>query len=518
VSEDTILILADQPWQLELAARFSQYLRNQDPGLRVELAATDYFTFLYEKDLLKKLEVQYDLRIHHLEDLYRSWQTKSEPNLEATEHELVNWANFRTLSRPVDSLAKTNQLIFGWEREYFYLPISRAWERKVLLDSILWSENLIKDVKPSLVISIERNTLCNNLVYEISKNEKIEHICFILSRFGNKWIPHSEFGLGFPHPLSRDTKFSNGVFPRVFLNGSQDFRESRKTTEKSLYKALAINLQDIMSQKFSSRFVYVLGKDLGNGVSNSRRLVKQIFSRLRNPRSSYPFQISRLEQDFVKLTFWELKQILLYNLRLLGIKKWGRSEPIDGKFIFWALHSRPEDSTSVLGFGQDEVEVISSAAQDLPHDVMLLVKEHPIMFGTRSNDFYRKLRRIPGVILVDAFSDSQRFIRNVCCIGVAGISGTVLLESEIQGKLAFAFGSPEFAPYLSSHQLTFREYLRMILSKESHNSGGKINSYANFIDTFSSNVDVPYLCNMDDSRVGVMLNHWSNIIFERWSR
>ena len=518
MSEDTILILADQPWQLELAARLSQYLRNRDSNLRVELAATDYFTFLHEKNLLTKLEIQYDLRIHHLEDLYRSWQTTNEPNLDTTEHELVNWANFRTLSRSVDSLAKTNQLIFGWEREYFYLPLSRAWERKVLLDSILWSENLIRDVKPSLVISIERNTLCNNIIYEISKNEEIEHITFVLSRFGNKWIPHSEFGFGFPHPLSRDTKISNEVFPRIFLNGLQDSHDSRKSTQNSLYKASAINLQDIMSQKFSSRFVYVLGKDLGNGVPNSRRLAKQIFSRFRNPRSSYPFKISRLEQDLVKLTFWELKQISLYNLRLLGVKRWGRSEPIGGKFIFWALHSRPEDSTSVLGFGLDEVEVISSAAQDLPHGVTLLVKEHPIMFGTRSNDFYGKLRRIPGVMLVDAFSDSQRFIQNVACIGVAGISGTVLLESEIQGKMAFAFGSPEFAPYLSSYQLTFREFLRIILSKEIHNSGGKINSYANFVNSFSASVDVPYLGNLDDSRVGVMLNHWSNIILERWSQ
>jgi hypothetical protein len=512
VSEPTILILAEQPWQLELAAKFSNYLRAKIPELKVELALTDYFTFLHDPQTIARLKTQFDLNIHDLEEVYRSWQSGDEPNEAEVEALIIKWEKTRILSRPIDVIARTNQLIFGWEREFYYLPMSLAWRQKILLDSIVWSENLIDSIKPKIIISIERNTLCNNLVFEISKNRSIEHVTFILSRFGNRWIPHSEFGLGFSHPLSEDTSLTKRVFPSSFYKSLEASNVGENFVKPSIYKASAKNLQNIMSLGFGKRISYVFGKDLGNGVSNLPRLLMQIYSRLRNPRKSYAFPIKRLEQNLVKLTLWELKQIIFYSIRLLGFKLWGMVDPLDEKFFFWGLHSRPEDSTSVLGFGLDEVDLISSAAAELPKDVKILVKEHPIMFGTRSVDFYRRLRATPGVLLVDAFTDTQSFIESSFCLGVVGVSGTMLLEGEIQGKPAFAFGSPEFAPFLSSFQLSFSEYLEEILSHPNQSRHQKLQAYSDFVEKYSVDIDVPYLHDLDEPKVRVMLNRWSEII------
>lgn len=512
MSQLTILILADQPWQLELAAKFSHRLRKENPNLDIQLAATDYYTFLHEPLTIKQLKRQYAVEIHDLKQQYLAWQSKEEPNITEVESQLTNWANSRILSRPLDVLARTNQLIFGWERAKFYLPVSSSWQKKILLDSIFWSENLIETIMPDVVISIERNTLCNNLIFEISKNVGIEHVTFILSRFGNRWIPHSEFGLGFEHPLSTNTPFSKRIFPKIFYENKVTSGMTKNSESPLIYRAPAINLQNIMSMSLRKRISYIFGKDLGNGVSNLPRLLMQIYSRIKHPRKSYQFKIVRLEQNLIKLTLWELKQILFYSVRLLGLKKWGIIKPLKSNFLFWGLHSRPEDSTSVLGFGLDEIELVAYAASKLPKDVKLLVKEHPIMFGTRSAGFYKKLRNISGVILVDAFAESKSFINSQFCLGVIGISGTMLLESEIHDKSAYSFGSPEFEPFLSTYQLTFDEYLQKVISINRSEIHGSVKEYADFVEGFSSNVDVAYLHDLADPKVRVMLNHWTATI------
>jgi len=212
------------------------------------------------------------------------------------------------------------------------------------------------------------------------------------------------------------------------------------------------------------------------------------------------------------LSIWELKQLFYFQLRLLGVRKWGISQPPPYKYFFWGLHSRPEDSTSVLGYGEDECELISQAASMLPKGVRLLVKEHPIMFGVRSGNFYKSLLKSPNLVLVDAFSETQDFISSEFCIAVIGISGTMLLESELKGKPAFAVGSPEFKSYLSSANETLGSFITSSIHSNSGPINSKVDEYAKRVLALSSDEDVPYLHDLQDPKVRKMVRSWANTL------
>jgi hypothetical protein len=514
VQKDSILIVAEQPWQIELAATFANKLKALRPDLRVEIAATDYFTFLHDARKLESISTNFAIKIYTLQNLYRSWQTNHEPDTVSIQHSLSEWVSRRKPSRSLEVLEKTNQLIYGWERNYFYLPISDKWKKKILLDSINWCEEILANLKPKMVVSIERNTLCNTLFFEIAKSEGIEHVTYIVSRFGNRWIPHLNFGLGQNHPLSTESKLSNHLELKV-----QDFQTSIHSNsivsnQSSLYRAAAGNLQNVVNQKLIHRLPYILGRDLGNGVSNLARLIKQIVLRLRYRKTRYEFPVVRLEQNLFKLSIWEMKQIIYYHIRMIGIRRWGIHKPPSSPYFFWGLHSRPEDSTSVLGFGQDEYDLIKMTAALLPDGTSLLVKEHPIMFGVRARNFYTGLRKIEKVVLVDSFSDTKNFVTRDLCLGVIGVSGTMLLEAELGNKRAFALGAPEFKSYLSSAGISLSTFLDSRLSSNSSIPKSRALEYADRVLALSTEYDVPYLHDLRDPNVEKMLSVWADSLIK----
>jgi hypothetical protein len=514
VQKDSILIVAEQPWQIELAAIFANKLRALRPDLRVEIAVTDYFTFLHDARKLESISTNFAVRIHSLQNLYHSWQTNREPDIVPIQHSLSEWVSRRKPSRSLEVLEKTNQLIYGWERNYFYLPISDKWKKKILLDSIHWCEDILVNLKPKMVVSIERNTLCNSLFFEIAKSEGIEHVTYIVSRFGNRWIPHLNFGLGQDHPLSTESKLSNHLELKV-----RDFQTSipsnlMASNQSYLYRAAAGNLQNVFSQKLIHRLPYIMGRDLGNGVSNLARLTKQIVLRLRYRKTRYAFPVVRLEQNLFKLSIWEMKQVIYYHIRMLGIRKWGIHKPPSSPYFFWGLHSRPEDSTSVLGFGQDEHELIKLTAALIPDGTSLLVKEHPIMFGVRARNFYAGLRKIKKLVLVDAFSNTQSFVTHDSCLGVIGVSGTMLLECELANKGAFAFGVPEFKNYLSSDGASLTSFLNSQLNSNADILKSRAVKYADRVLALSTEYDVPYLHDLRDPSVEKMLGVWADTLIK----
>ena len=127
MQKQSVLIVAEQPWQIELAGMLSQKLRLSKPEIKVTIAATDYYTFLHDPNKLHSVSTSFDVEILTLEELYQSWQSSHEPNVENAQEYITNWAHERRTSRNPAELARTNQLIYGWERDFFALPISDAW-------------------------------------------------------------------------------------------------------------------------------------------------------------------------------------------------------------------------------------------------------------------------------------------------------------------------------------------------------------------------------------------------------
>lgn len=115
------------------------------------------------------------------------------------------------------------------------------------------------------------------------------------------------------------------------------------------------------------------------------------------------------------------------------------------RYIFVPLHMIPEASTVVLApYHINETYIIESIAKSIPVNHFIVVKEHWAMIGERSLAFYKRLKRIPNVILIDPemYPSSVDFIEH--CDLVATISGTTALEAAFLGKNSVVFSDVLF--------------------------------------------------------------------------
>ena len=78
----------------------------------------------------------------------------------------------------------------------------------------------------------------------------------------------------------------------------------------------------------------------------------------------------------------------------------------------------------------------------LPDGWLLLVKEHTNAVGDRSWCFYRRLRQLRNVVLVDEKADSHDIIRR--SRAVVSVSGTMAYEAALMGIPSLTFGDVFF--------------------------------------------------------------------------
>ena len=114
------------------------------------------------------------------------------------------------------------------------------------------------------------------------------------------------------------------------------------------------------------------------------------------------------------------------------------------RYVYYALQYTPESSINGLEpYYVDQLRAIDALLLALPHAHRLVVKEHPAMYGLRQLDFYRTLRRRPGLVLLKPEIDSRALIEGAAL--VATVTGTVGLEAFLLGKPGMMFGRTFFA-------------------------------------------------------------------------
>ena len=118
-------------------------------------------------------------------------------------------------------------------------------------------------------------------------------------------------------------------------------------------------------------------------------------------------------------------------------------EDITFKYVYFPLQVTPESSINNLEpYFVDQIRAIDLLLMNISSDTKIIVKEHPIMAGERSESFYKILSRKPGVEVASLDIPSQALISNSSL--VSAITGTTLLEAMLQNKPVFQFGKTFF--------------------------------------------------------------------------
>lgn len=144
---------------------------------------------------------------------------------------------------------------------------------------------------------------------------------------------------------------------------------------------------------------------------------------------------------------WQQRQAYL---EMIGPGTVSLESLTEKRFAYFPLQTEPE--TALQGLSPEypfQLEAIISLSRDLPAGMLLAVKDTPIALGRRPRDFYRQIRELKNVVMLDIRE------RGVDCINaadlVATISGTAGFEGAVAGKPVIVFGAHnpyDFLPHV----------------------------------------------------------------------
>lgn len=497
-----MLLLVDQPWQANLGLKISNELMRQNSDFKFTMVFTDYFTFFLRKDYLSGIKNAFIGDVITQEELYATWQNDSN-ELKFDYRFLSDWESTNCSNRSLDEIARTNQWLYGNERDRYQRRISSSWRKKILYDTIIWCENLFNRVEPNLIVSIERCTLPTNLLFQIALRERTKFLTFVPSRVGNRWIIREDLAYGMSEELYEDiiSHFSS----TTSLETAKAFASDMQVNRYGSYRSQS---HIIVGESFEKRKALFLNLRL-----ELRKWLGRVYGRIFIQPKERSITANRLLENFIALSYVELRKIVINYAHHFGIRLWGYSKVPSSHYFLWALHMRPEGSVLVLGNAKDEISELLKAADQLPENYFLAVKENPEMFGLRERGFYRRLKRHKRIILIDPFFPTFPLIQE--SQGVIGISGTVLLEAALFDKPSCALGHPEFVGFLAeSGWESSRQFFLKAIVGDYQDMRARILPYLAYILANSDELGIPFEGDLDTSEAQAMVENFARRILD----
>jgi hypothetical protein len=133
-------------------------------------------------------------------------------------------------------------------------------------------------------------------------------------------------------------------------------------------------------------------------------------------------------------------------------------------YVIYPLHFYPESSTSVWAkyYDGNEYDVIKNAAFSLPENAVLVVKEHKTNMGNNSLNFYKKIKQLPNVVLLDPYYNLKENLEQFDA--AITLSGTVGFEALTKNVPVYVLGEIFYQRYPGCHKITSYHELEEKLS------------------------------------------------------
>ena len=122
-------------------------------------------------------------------------------------------------------------------------------------------------------------------------------------------------------------------------------------------------------------------------------------------------------------------------------RKYGKkTEDLKGyKLFFSPMHAEPEYNTlSVSPEFSNTMELIAWLSKSIPANGIIVIKEHPMVYGIRSRQYYDRFRKMGNVVLAHPEISSLEWIQNSLLVTI--LTGTVGVEAVYNEKPVLAFG------------------------------------------------------------------------------
>ena len=423
-----------------------------------------YVTLRSSYDFIKN---QKDLHYTGLlldEDIYKDALKKGSVNfeylnkLEAT-YGLPNLWPYLYLDR----VLMNGQLI----REYPYNRPTASFDDmlRIIEHSAKTIEKFLDDEKPDAIVFSVIGSLAPLLLYQMAKKKGIQTICIDLTRIKNG-VGLSEDFKTFSWVDSIYEKLQAGTLKSQYLENAEKFiEEFRKSPEPYL-------------KELKPEFNNQVGRAANISFLKPKQLIRTIFWHIRQ----LYLDLKQKENDYTDIKIWWIvfDKFMRKSRGLFGYHNFWEKIPKKENFAYYPLHYETETATLLYApLYVNQIELIKQTARALPVGMYLYVKEHPRMIGYRKRNFYRDIKKIPNVRLIQPTYYGPTLVKEAKII--VTITSTAGWEGVMLGKPVITFGDIYYNKLPNVSRCRSFEDLALLIKNKLANTGHDEKSLIHYV-------------------------------------
>jgi len=302
-----------------------------------------------------------------------------------------------------------NERLFNKYNEFY--KFTKDEILSILEDECRLFEQIISEVKPDFLITLETALHHHHLFYEMCRASNVKIMMLNQSKFGYKCLISQEL-----HKLDEKEDLSN------IESSNRDF----------------LALQDYL-KKFDMSKQLITHKN--KFMSSKKEKIKAAFQFFISDNSNIKTNFGYYGRTKLKVLTTVIRNSLKKKYREYYINKnLVKQISSETPFVYFPLHQEPE-RVLLIGapFYTNQLEVIKQIAKSLPIGFKLCVKEHPTQAirEWRPISIYKQIQELPNVELLHPSVKTDEIFKK--CSLIITINGTAGLEGAFYGKPSIIF-------------------------------------------------------------------------------
>ncbi len=314
------------------------------------------------------------------------------------------------------------------------------WQVTDYDENLYWLElnykkiiSIIEEFKPDMILDFDNAELQRTIINEVAYAKNIPYITVEYSKYGYYKYPTLQNTIGIDDYVVE--KYNENLKKtKEELKDSYDYILEYRSKSSIMNKEFAGTVTSQYKRDsiiwimrlMRGKFHYFFNMDITNKNHAIKKKDKRLYA------ATWPY-IKHYFQVFT----WRRKFMGKNNLF---------ENPVEGEdYVYMPLHLIPESTVFVkASYYVDECNLIEQISKSLPIGWKLYVKEHQAMLGERGLEFYKKVRELHNVRLVQVnyYDDPKPWIMNAK--GVVTIVGTTAFENALLGRKSLVFGDVPF--------------------------------------------------------------------------
>jgi len=373
----------------------------------------------YYKSFIKK-NPQFEKNNKHI---FKDWELN--PSKVTLDRNFLNRIESEYFDSPIINAAKIDRRLNGGLKSTYIQSYRNIFPDSELMKNIQLSfkeiHQFIEEFKPDLIIGFICVTLIEYIAFHIAKNKKIKYFNLRPTRIKNRFFVVKDI-FDPPRDLTQDFELN------ILDSNSQKIAKSiiRELKKDFSYEGvIPVKEKNSLNEYFkysniSSRF---MGKE--NPLMQIKKYIINIF--LRNYLTTvYYWQITK--KYYAYSSFQYFKSL---------------DKNIPKNYVIFPLHKEPEVQLLLHGSKYtNQIHFIRNVAKNLPKDITLIVKEHPMAVGYRPKSYYQKINNIPNVKVIGPMEDLSSILKNAKML--ITIAGTSSFEAILRKIPVIHFGDLPF--------------------------------------------------------------------------